>query len=325
MKARSFLIFSLLVSPALLMAGEDLLFLEAQAVAGYSSMEKSAVYHSMSAGEPMQKTSAGFDYIGKFSGASGDTGTLAVQGRLAWDQDASNRLEPQLYNAYFRAKTPQAYVWAGHNRAAAGLESYFDTHGALLQALPMYGYGFERDWGFGASRDFAWGDAAVSLTSGSGMRLTAAGSWLASGRVSLGVLARDNYTAGLYASAGEVPGVMGYKVMDAEEKAYSAFGADYALLWDSWEFRADLRAGSKRGTGYLAGLARAGLNLLAEERLKLEAQGVYSGLESRERWILGGGFSLRLSPSLSWRAMFEYGDVMNDKRCVAQLYYYFPV
>lgn len=325
MRAKYSLLFNLLLLPPAVSAGDSLLFLEAQGVAGYSSMEKSAIHHSMTAAEPMQKSSVGFDLLKKFSATSGDTGTLAVQGRLSWDPDAPNRLEPQLYNAYYRARTPYAYVWAGHSRPAAGLESYFDTHGALLQALPMYGYGFERDWGFGASRDFEWGDSALSVTSGSGMRLTAAGSWLLSGRAALGVLARDNYTAGLYASAGEVPAVMGYKVMDAEEKAYSAFGADYALLRDNWEFRADLRAGSKRGTGYLAGLARAGLNLLDEERLKLEAQGVYSGLEGGEGWVLGGGLSLRLSPSLSWRAMFEYEDGMSDKRCVTQLYYYFPV
>jgi hypothetical protein len=311
--------------PAALAAGESLLFLEAQAVAGYSSMDRAAVYHSMSAGEPMQKTSAGFDYIGKFSGPGGDLGTLALQGRLAWDKDAPNRLEPQLYNAYFRAKLPRAYVWAGHNRAAAGLESYFDTHGALLQSLPMYGFGFDRDWGFGASRDLDWGDAAFSFTSGSGMRLIAAGNWLASGRASLGVLARDNYSAGFYASAGEVPAVMGHKLMDAVEKSYSALGADYALLWDNWEFRADLRAGKKRGRDYLAGLGRAGLNLLEEERLKLEAQGVYSGVEGMEGWALGAGLSLRLSPSLSWRAMFEYEDRMSDRRAVTQIYYYFPI
>jgi hypothetical protein len=279
----------------------------------------------MSPGEPMQKTSAGFDYIGKFSGTGGDSGTLAVQGRLAWDQDAPNRLEPQVYNAYYRVRTPYGYAWAGHNRAAAGLESGFDTHGALLQALPMYGYGFERDWGFGASRDFEWGGAAFSMTSGSGMRLRAAGNYLASARAAAGVLSRDNYSAGLYASLGEVPAVMGYKVIDGAEKPYSAFGADYALLWDNWEFRTDLRAGEKRGTSYIAGLARAGLNLLGEERLKLEAQGVYSGLEGMEGWILGAGLSLRLSPSLTWRAVFEYEDGMNDKRGVAQLYYYFPV
>lgn len=325
MKALYSLPFSLLLAAAPAAAGDGLLFLEAQGVAGYSSMEKSAVYHSMSADEPMQKSSLGFDMLRKFSGENGDLGTLAVQGRLAWDKDAANRLEPQLYNAYYRFRTPYGYAWAGHNRAAAGLESYFDTHGALLQSLPMYGYGYDRDWGFGASRDLDWGDAALSLTSGTGMRPRAAGNYLASGRVSRGVLNRDNWSAGLYSSVGRVPRVSGYRVLDGSEEFYSAFGADLAFLLDRWEFRADLRAGQKQGLRYLAGLGRAGLNLLDENRLKLEAQAVYSGLEGMETWALGAGASYALTPALTWRALFEYDDAMYDRRVVAQLYYYLPI
>lgn len=325
MPAKSVLLFSLLLSPALLSAGESLLFLEAQGVAGYSSMSKSAVYHSMSAGEPMQKTSVGFDLLRKFSGSSGDTGTLALQGRLALDPDAPNRLEPQLYNAYYRSRTPYAYVWLGHNRPAAGLESYFDTHGALLQALPMYGYGFDRDWGVGASRDLSWGDAAVSLTSGSGMRLRAAGNYLASGRVSAGVLARDNYSAGFYGAFGRVPSITGYRVLDGAEKPYTALGADYALLWDRWELRADIRAGEKTDKRYLAGLGRLGLNLLEENRLKLEGQAVYSGMRGMTGWTLAAGASYALTAELALRAMLEYEDPVSDRRAVAQIYYYFPV
>jgi hypothetical protein len=325
MRAKYSLLFSLLLLHPAAAAGESLLFIEAQGVAGYSSMEKAAVHHSMSAQEPMQKSSMGFDFLKKFSGTSGDTGTLALQGRLAWDPDAPNRLEPQVYNAYYRGRTPFGYAWAGHNRPAAGLESYFDTHGALLQALPMYGYGFDRDWGFGASRDFSWGDGAVSFTSGSGMRPRAAGNYLLSARVAKGVLSRDNYAAGLYASAGKVPGISGYKVLDGQERPYSAAGADYALFWDRWEFRADLRAGKKSDMHYLAGLGRLGLNLLDENRLRLEAQAVYSGMEGMEGWALASGVSFAVTPYLAWRAMFEYEDAMEDKRLVTQLYYYFPI
>lgn len=325
MPAKSFLIFSLLLSPALAAGSEGLLFLEAQVVGAYSSMERAPVYHSMSADEPMQKSSVGFDLLRKFSSASGDTGTLAVQGRLAYDPDAANRLEPQLYNAFYRFRTPFAYLWAGHNRAAAGIESYFDTHGALLQSLPMYGYGFDRDWGLGASRDLAWGDAALSLTTGSGMRPRAAGNYLVSGRVSKGVLGRDNYSLGLYAAAGRTPELSGYRVIDGAEAPYSAAGADCALLWDRWEFRADLRGGEMRRTRYLAGLGRLGLNLLEENRLKLEGQAVYSGPRGKEGWILAAGTSFAVTPDLALRVMFEYEDGMHDRRVTGQLYYYLPI
>jgi hypothetical protein len=325
MKAPYSLLFSLLLAPLPAAAGQSLLFLEAQGVAGYSSMDRAAVWHSMSAAEPMQKSSLGFDFLRKFSGEAGDAGTLALQGRLAWDKDAPNRLEPQVYNAYYRARVPFGYAWAGHNRPAAGLESYFDTHGALLQTLPMYGYGFDRDWGFGASRDFGWGDAAVSLTSGTGMRPRGAGNYLVSARASRGVLNRDNYAVGLYGSAGKVPEIEGYKVMDGAERTYTAAGLDGALLWDRWELRGDLRAGEKAGMHYLAGLGRVGLNLLEENRLKLEAQAVYSGMERMESWTLGAGFSYAVTPYLYWRGLFEYEEEMYDKRVVTQLYYYLPI
>lgn len=325
MPAKSFLAFSLLFLPSALFAGEGLLFLEAQGLAGYSSAERSAVYHSMSAAEPMQKSSLGFDMLRKFSGGTGDTGTLAVQGRLSWDKAAPNRLEPQLYNAYYRFKTPYAYAWVGHARAAAGLESYFDTHGALLQTLPMYGYGVDRDWGLGASRDFDWGGAAVSLTSGSGMRLSAPGTYVAAGRAAAGVLSRDNYSVGFYGASGFTQEIAGYRVMDADVKPYSALGADCALLWDRWELRGDLRGGTSRGLSYLAGLGRLGLNLLDENRLKLEAQAVYSGMRRMEGWALAAGASYALTADLAWRAAYEYEDRMNDKRVVTQLYYYLPI
>jgi hypothetical protein len=325
MRAKLSLLFSVLLLPAAAEAGAGLLYLEAQGVAGYSSAEKAAVYHSMSAAEVMQKSSVGFDLLRKFSSASGDTGALAVQGRLAYDPDAPNRLEPQLYNAYYRFKAPYAYVWAGHNRPAAGLESYFDTHGALLQTLPMYGFGFDRDWGFGASRDFDWGAAALSLTSGTGMRPRASGNYLVSGRAAAGVLARDNYETGFYFSYGRVPELQGYTVLESAEKIYGAFGADCAAVWDRWELRGDLRAGQMRGMKYAAGLGRLGLNLLDENRLKLEAQAVYSGMRGMEGWTLGSGASYALTADLAWRAMFEYEDAMNDKRLVTQLYYYLPI
>ena len=325
MKAPYSLLFSLMLAPLPAAAGQRLLFLEAQGVGGYSSMDKAGVWHSMSAAEPMQKSSLGFDFVRKFSGESGDAGTLAVQARLAWDPDARNRLEPQVYNAFYRFRAPFGYAWAGHNRPAAGLESYFDTHGALLQALPMYGYGFDRDWGFGASRDFSWGDAAVSLTSGSGMRPRAAGNYLVSARAARGVLNRDNYSAGLYGSAGKIPEIEGYEVLDGAERTYTAAGLDGALLWDRWELRGDLRAGKKAGMHYLAGLGRLGLNMLDENRLKLETQAVYSGMEHMEGWALGAGFSYAVTPYLTWRGLFEYEDAMYDRRIVTQLYYYLPI
>ena len=102
-------------------ASDHLLYFEAQGIAGYSSELHKPIYYSMNPDAEMQKPSLGFDYIKRFSSESGDWGTLSVQGRLALTvNEGKYELEPQIYNAYFKIKTPGPYVWAGHNRAAAG-------------------------------------------------------------------------------------------------------------------------------------------------------------------------------------------------------------
>ena len=109
--------------------------------------------------EVMQKPSLGFDYVQRFSGATGDFAVLAVQGRLAWNQEGEKTFEPQLYNAYLKFKLTAADLWIGHNRPRFGLSSVLDSHGTLLQPLAMMGFGFDRDWGIGFDKDFAGGSA----------------------------------------------------------------------------------------------------------------------------------------------------------------------
>ena len=319
------LLLALLLLPSAAGAESRLLFLEAQAVAGRSFSSGDTLYHSAGRDDPMQKTSAGVDYLQKFSSDSGDWGTLAIESRLAWDQDARARLQPQLYNGYFRVRTPYAYVWAGHNRIAAGLESYFDTHAALLQTLQMYGAGFDRDWGAGASKDFGWGDAAFSLTAGSGMPLVMNGNYLASARVSKGVLAKDNYNAGLYFSGGKVPGVMGYHIEDSKPKTYDFAGTDLAYLWDRFELRGDLRIGQKDGGDVYAALGRFGVNLMEENRLKLEFQTVITKTAGVRDYFLASGLACSATADLSFRTMFEYENLGADKRVVTQMYYYIGI
>jgi len=307
------------------MADSSLLYLEAQAVAGRSFSPGNTLYQSAGPDDPMQKTSAGVDYVQKFSSDSGDWGTLAVESRLAWDPDARTNLQPQLYNGYFRVRTPYAYVWAGHNRVAAGLESYFDTHAALLQTLQMYGAGFDRDWGTGASKDFDWGDAAFSLTAGSGMPLFLNGNYLASARISEGVLAKDNYNAGLYFSGGKIPDITGYHITDRKPASYNVMGTDMAYLWDRFELRGDLRFGQKNGTGAYAALGRFGVNFLDENRLKLELQTVLTKANDIHDHFLAAGLAYAATSELSLRAMFEYENLGADKRLMTQVYYYLKI
>jgi len=322
LRFKLFALFLITSSGAQAFADSRLLYFEAQAVGGYSSLMSKPVYYSMSQQDVMQKPSLGADLIQKLSDETGDWGTLAFQGRLAWDDNGSPSVEPQLYNAYLRLKTPYCYTWAGHNRAAAGLESYFDTHGTLLQPLPMYGFGFDRDWGMGASRDFSWGDAALSLTTGSGMPLLLKDSYVVSSRVSKGVLNRDNYNLGAYFTGGKIPDVVGYHILDSRALAYDFLGVDFAYLWDRFELRADLRKGEKDGSASYAALGRIGMNLLEENRLKLEIQPVFTKTAREQANSVAGGFSYTSSPELTWRSTYEYDRSDNDHRLIFQMYYY---
>ncbi|MBM3312951.1 MAG: hypothetical protein FJY80_15760, partial [Candidatus Aminicenantes bacterium] len=181
-----------------------LFFLEAQAVAGFSSAAGKTVFFSHHRDEAMQKPSLGFDYVRRFSDASGDRAVLAVQFRLAANEGGGPALEPQLYNAYLKLKVGPAGLWFGHNRPRFGLAADLDSHALLLQPLSMSGFGFDRDWGAGAERDFSWGRAGVSLTTGSGMPLAVGKSYFLAARMSLGVPERDNVSLGLSAGGGRV-------------------------------------------------------------------------------------------------------------------------
>ncbi|MFA5162178.1 MAG: hypothetical protein WC421_08015 [Elusimicrobiales bacterium] len=302
-------------------AQSRLLYLEAQAVAGYSPNTGKIVYYSMNENDAMQRPSLGADFVGKLSGGNGDWGTLALQPRIAWNGGP----QFQLYNGYLRARTPFCYLWAGHNRTAVGLESYFDTHGALLQTLPMYGFGFDRDWGIGASRDFGWGGAAFSATTGSGMPFYMKDSYLVSARVSLGALGRDNYNAGVYFSGGRTPDITGYHASDLTPMPYGFLGADFAYLVDNFDFRADLRKGEKQGRAAYAALGRIGAGFAEEGRLKLELQPVFYLSGGESGCDIAAGASYAVSPELTLRSLYERSTMPDDSRLTFQMYYYVKI
>lgn len=304
-------------------ASDRLIYIEAQALGGYDSARDKAVFYSIDQKEVMQKPSIGFDAVQKISGARGDLGTVALQGRLALNAEGTRTLEPQLYNAYFKLKTPASDLWLGHDRPALGIASYLDSHGLLLQPLAMEGYGFDRDWGLGAAKDLSWGDLKASLTTGSGMSLHLDGSWLASARASFGALNRDNHTLGVSVARGKVLDAMGYHVMPGGPQDFTVGGADAALLWDNWEGRFEVLGGEKLGQPAYGLLWRIGLNLSEENRLKLEAQPelLRNGTDISNKMAAGATYII--TGNLTGRAMYQYDNAADDHRVLTQLYYYF--
>ena len=311
-------------------AADHLLYFEAQGIMGYSSELNKAIFYSMNPDAEMQKPSVGFDYIKRFSGEMGDVATLAIQGRLALTVDAENgnrvKLEPQIYNAYLRVKTPGPYVWIGHNRPAFGLSSYFDSHGLLLRTLAIQGFGYDRDWGVGLYKDFSWGDIFTSVTTGSGMPvLFKGGNYMATARTSYGVLNQDNMNLGFSLGYGKTLDTMGYDLRDSEPRQMALAGVDFTFLRNNFEHRFDFLGGKWLGEKTYAVFYRFGVNLDQEGRFKIEAQPTWWKFGEETNYQLSLCFSVLATSNLTIRLGYTYDHDANDNRIVLQLYYYQPV
>ena len=318
----SLVIALFLLCPHPARAQGSLLYLEAQAVAGYSSDAREAIGYSMSPEDAMQKPSVGFDWLRRLSGEGRDFGVVGLQTRLAYNHEPDRELELQLYNAWIKYKAGFADFWIGHDRPALGLSFYFDSHGLLLPTLAMMGWGFDRDWGAGFSRDFAWGNLAGSFTTGSGMPLHFKGNHLLSARISKGVLERDNYNLGLSAAWGEILETMGYELMSPDPVPFHMASIDLAYLWARYESRLELMAGERMDEQAGALFWRFTANLLEENRLKLEAQPILWNEMGESSFALFAGLSYQATEDLAVRTMYQYADAEKDNRVVFQVYYY---
>ncbi|MCX5811827.1 MAG: hypothetical protein NT178_04700 [Proteobacteria bacterium] len=311
-------------------AADQLLYFEAQGIAGYSSELRKPVYYSMNPDAEMQKPSVGFDYLKRFSGESGDWGTFALQARAALTingLDGANGIkwEPQVYNAYFKVKTPGPYVWVGHNRPAFGLGSYFDSHGLLLRTLAVQGFGYDRDWGGGLSKDFSWGDIAASLTTGSGMPVYTKGNSMAAARISYGVLSQDNFNLGFSLGYGNTLDTMGYNLLDQKPQEMRLAGADLTILRNSFEHRFDVLTGTWLNQDTYALMYRLGFNVDPEGRLKIEAQPTYWKFGDEKKWQAAFCISSLVTSNLTVRMMYQYDHNRSDNSVVLQFYFYMPV
>lgn len=310
------------VGPSPSSASDYLLYWEAQFAGGYSSAVDKPIFYSMTQEEIMQKPSVGFDYLGRFSNESGDYASAALQVRLAWNAEGEDPLEPQVYNAYAKVKAYWSDLWLGHNRPALGLSSYFDSHGLLLRTLAMQGFGFDRDWGAGAYRDFSWGNIAASLTTGTGAPIYDRGNYMASARASYGVLVRDNFNLGVSAAYGETLETMGYTLLNPEPMPLKLAGADLTWLSDNLEHRLEVLAGTLWDEAAYGIFYRLGIILDGEGRWKIEAQPTWIRQWGVSDYQAALCVSHQLTSDLTIRTEYAYGDLEDDHRVLLQLYYY---
>jgi len=315
----SLVIALFLLCPHPARAQGSLFYLEAQAVGGYSSDAREAIYYSMMPLDVMQKPSVGFDWLQRLSNESRDFGVIGVQARLAYNHEPDRELELQLYNAWIKYKAGFADFWIGHDRPALGLSFYFDSHGLLLPTLAMMGWGFDRDWGAGFSRDFPWGNLAASFTAGSGMPLYFKGNHLISARVSKGVLERDNFNLGLSAAWGDVLETMGYELISDKPEPFRLASLDFTYLRTRYESRLELIASERMDDPAWALFWRGSVNFLEENRLKLEIQLFLLKAMGVDPSV---GASYQATADLAFRAMYQYINSSEDNRIVLQVYYY---
>ncbi len=324
------LILLILMAFQPLFGDDQLLFLEGQLVGGYSSLTNGPILYSHHAKDSMQKPSLGFDYIRKFNNGFRDTGTLAVQYRVAYNESIKPRFESQIYNLYYKHKLPGFDLWMGSNRPAAGLSSYLDNHAALLPDMTMKVFTFDRDWGAGLDADRGWIRFAASATNGAGMRIyNKKGNYMLAARIGIGDFNKSNYTLGLSGIHGKVLEAMGYNLGHANSATgeYTLhpedyIGADGSLRYLNYFLKFDALSGQFYNQPARALLVRTGFNLLSEDRLSLEAQYLYSKHAVFNNANLAASVTYRITPDLALRALFDYDLRADESKIVGQIYYY---
>ncbi|MDP2173138.1 MAG: hypothetical protein Q8J62_05140 [Candidatus Cloacimonadaceae bacterium] len=314
-------IFTLL--PMISAAQNNMLFFEAQGVAGYGTATEEWQFYSHHPHEAMQKPSLGFDYVGRIGGRSKDLGYFAVQARLAYDENESKSIQPQLYNAFFNWKAPIVDIWVGHNKTAIGLSSYLDNHALLLKDNSMSGLNFDRDWGAGINYDGDHFNLSTSATTGSGMPLYVGENRLFAIRGGFGDLVRDNFTIGISGAEGKILKSMGYEVMHNNKKHDLLLGGlDTGFRYLNLELKSDLLYGEYDGERAYAVLKRLSLFLLPEERAALEVQSQFTELKNDANQYFSAGLSYRITPDLTLRSTYTYHYPGEHHTVVLQAYFY---
>ncbi len=327
------LIVLLLALGMSLAAADSVIFVEAQMVGAYDSANDQTVLYSHHVHDSMQKPSVGFDMVKRFGNDTGDWGILAIQYRVAYQNELKPRFASQLYNAYYKHKLPILDLWIGSNKPALGLSSTLDNHAALLSDMTMKVFTYDRDWGIGADKDMDVYKLSFSATNGSGQRLyNKEGNYLLAGRMGWGNFNKSNFNIGISAAHGKVLEAMGYTLghPSVTSGEYILHGMDYLGLDGAYRYlNMDIKVDALTGEFYnkpaRAYLLRGGLHLMEEDRLNIEAQALYSKYAVFETTNLALAASFKLNADFTFRAMANYNMDNESYKLAAQAYYYKPL
>lgn len=312
----------LILLPIAFSAENNLLYLEIQGVMGYDGSEGDIVYYSHHRHDTMQKPSIGIDYVSRIRAGRSDFGYLAIQTRLAYDEHKDNRIEPQLYNAYFNFKRRNYDFWLGHNKPALGLSANLDNHALLLTDNSMGFLNFDRDWGVGINLERAAYDFKWSLTTGSGMPFYYDENYLTSARLGFGNPSLDDYALGFSLAYGEVLMSMGYEIMhDKKKHNLQLAGLDFEYRYLNNEVKTDILIGSYNTNFSYAALLRLSRFILTEDRMTLDLQLLTQDTINKAVQNYSLGVSYRINPYLTFRSMYDLSIPDEHHRVVMQLYW----
>jgi len=320
-----------LVSVALT-AQNQLIYYETQGVYGYRSDTEKKIVYSFMADDVMQKPGIGFDWLKRFSVEDKDIAVVSLQFRMAYNNSEKTLFEPQLYNAWLKYKSGIGDISAGHLKPASGLSYTLDNHALLLPDMSMYNFTYDRDWGGLYSTDTSWGNLSASVTNASGMNLyNKKGNYMLATRAAYGILSKDNYTFGVTLQKGVNLVAMGYHFHklpgETEPKLHpqTMAGLDGQVRYNNIESALDVYAGEYLNTDAYSILWRNGINILPEEKLKLEGQGIWRLFEGKHYVDYSAGVTFKLTSDLAFRAMYDWQDWTSGKdyyKVIGQIYYY---
>jgi hypothetical protein len=157
------------------------------------------------------------------------------------------------------------------------------------------------------------------------------GNYLLAGRAAYGVLAEDNYSLGATIQKGLNLVAMGYhfhQLPGADQPKLhhqQAIGIDASARLYNLETAVDTYYGEFLGTQAYSLLWRNGINILPEEKLKVEGQGIWRLFENVHYVDYSAGVTLKLTPDLAIRAMYDWQDKTNGEevyKLIGQIYYY---
>lgn len=311
---------TLLFSISVLSANSGILTFEAQGVGNYSGDEWNWYSHHLH--DAMQKPSIGFDWLHRAGSGTRDWGYLSLQSRLAYDESAPDKLRLQVYNAFLNYKSTYFDAWAGHNKTALGVNSYFDNHALLMPDNTMSGLNYDRDWGIGLKLNRQMPEVNLSFSTGSGMPLYIGDNYLLAGRIAYGDFAKDDLSLGLSAGTGKTLHSMGYIVMHNKQPLnYETVGIDFAKRHYNWVLMTDTLYGKYNNKSAYSSLFRLSGSFLQEERLMAEAQVNYARLLGKSTRTFSTGLSYKLNADISLRGLYEFEDVNNTHKTILQVYY----